>query len=85
MNTITPVAQRPRTIPLDTARTHLDISMNALRRAIQADTEERLPDDIRRVPGGRVEGSSYYIIARPYERIVGPIDEQPVTPIRKRA
>jgi hypothetical protein len=84
MSEITPVAQRPRTISLNTARDQLQLSINALKRAIQTDTAEQLPDDIRRVPGGRVEGASYYIIARPYERVVGPVDEQPFTSIRKR-
>ncbi len=81
---ITPVAQRPRTIPLETARTQLELSMNALKRAIASDTEERLPDDIRRVPGGRHEGSSYYVIKRQFELVVGPIDGDPGAPMVHR-
>jgi AraC-like DNA-binding protein len=71
-------AERPRTIPLDDVANHLGISRNAVKRAIQDDTEDRLPDAIRRIPGGRVQGASYYVIARQFELVTG--QPEPIAP-----
>jgi hypothetical protein len=85
MTDITPMAQRPRTIPLPTVAADQGISQNAVRRAIEADTAEQLPDDRRRIPGGRVEGATYWVIRRPYELVCGPIEEpEPTSLIRRR-
>ncbi len=76
---ITPVAQRPRTIPLPEVSESLGISLRAVKRAIAQDTEDRLPDDIRRIPGGRVEGASYYVIRRQFEAVAG--SGEPLAPV----
>lgn len=75
MTDITPVAQRPRTIPLATVAADQGIAQNAVRRAIDLDTVEQLPDDRRRIPGGRVEGASYWVIQRQYELVCGAIEQ----------
>lgn len=84
MSDITLAAHRPLTVPLQQAAEDLGLSQAAVRRAIQADTEERLPDDIRRIPGGRLEGASYYVIRKQYERILGSQSVAEVSPIHRR-
>lgn len=83
-DTLTLVAHRPRTVSLKTVSEETGLSLNAVRRAIRQDTEERLTDDIRRVPGGRVEGASYYVIAHQFERVFGIRHESSESPIRRR-
>lgn len=73
----TTASRRTRTIPLADVAADLGTPLAAIRRAIDADTADRLPDDIRRVPGGRVQGATYYVIRRPYELVTGlpePVD-----------
>jgi hypothetical protein len=86
MSEIPLAAHRPRTIPLNQVAADIGLSEAAVRRAIQSDTAEQLPDDIRRIPGGRVEGASYYVIAHQYTRVFGPTDlPKPGDMIRRRA
>lgn len=72
MTETTLTANRPRTIPINEVAADTGLAVAAVKRAIQSDTEEKLPDDIRRIPGGRVEGASYYVIAHQYTRVFGP-------------
>ncbi len=73
----TTASRRGRTIPLQDVAADLGTPQATIKRAIDADTADRLPDDIRRIPGGRVQGATYYVIRRQYELVTGlpePID-----------
>jgi hypothetical protein len=84
MSEFTSAARRPRTIPIPDVADDLGISEAAVRRAIADDTAEQLPDDRRRIPGGRVQGATFYVIARPYELVTGHLPH-PTELVKRRA
>jgi hypothetical protein len=84
MNDAATVTRRPRTIPLADVARDLNLSVAAVRRAIDEDIENKLPDDQRCIPGGRVFGATYYVLARPYELVTCPLP-QPADLIKRRA
>ncbi len=74
----TTASRRGRTIPLAEVKADFpELSLNAIRRAIDQDMDEGRPDDRRRIPGGRAQGATYYVIRRQYELVTGlpePVD-----------
>jgi hypothetical protein len=99
MTDITPAALRPRTIPLEEVAELLGLSVQAVKRCIAADEEESMagsekghmklayparPDSIRRIPGGRRDGASYFVLRQPFDYHTAISSSEPITPIRKR-
>jgi len=50
----------------------LGISEPTVRRAIAKDTAENLPDERRRVPGGRVINTRYWVYRAIFETVTNP-------------
>lgn len=84
MSTTPTAARRPRTIPLRDVAEDLDLSVAAVRRAIDLDIKNGLPDDQRCIPGGRVFGATYYVLARPYELVTAHLSH-PTDLVKRRA
>jgi hypothetical protein len=94
-------ANRPRTIPLEEVAAEMGMTVNAVRNCIKQDEDETLvgeteagrkliypprPDEMRRIPGGRINGASYFVLRQPFERYTGHVSTlQPAEMIRRRA
>jgi hypothetical protein len=79
-------AHRAGTIPLEEVAEYLGISVEMVKRCIADDEDETLAgetktnrklvhakatDDVRRIPGGRRQGASCFVLRRPFERYAG--------------